>query len=836
MIEDEFGEEPFCLYCGSTSLFRDEHSDDLICSDCNTQSQSLSQRETTEEDNSMAVTKIKSGSTRKSNFVVVEEDEIEEDFRVPTLLECTEAFISLVEIAAKRSVSEDLMPQLDHIEGFSNFQERVVEDAREIFLLFLERWDESANYFMTKFPGLRISLKDKFLTDSLRQKMLLQMNQSVNMKIKEDMNKEGSTRTKKKIKSEEDSGDHDADSDDDQVGEDSQSQPGSKPQSQDFDVPPSQSSTRSPKQVRWNDSQDTLLFDSQESCINSPMSTRIGDSPISHNWTEPNRNTNKTSWKSLKSFFKKSWKDFKDDSLYWKLDILDLSPDLNLVTSIVYLAHLRSYTGVASNHFVMWAKMGKYPYLLDAYGHLGETHRKSLQNLKSKWRQDRSKLVSPQKLDQLTIMLLTCLVDPEDEEDNFLSEIYRLNADRLKSKELLEGDYMKILEKERKKMDKLKEIDTNEKADEMQQQDSSQQSPTRSLHLGQYSQDSEEAPSIFNNIPVSFFNVGMMCSMFCAHLGVENRVLNFSYAIMGMPVYYKENDNEEHQHGEEKLNQMDEDKREYWLPAALELARPSRLISPVHAIAVIVVACKFCPGWERWVIRLSEDEREDEAKGNVSSPPDDGDDDDSSSSSDNLLFSNRKKKRKSAGSYKGRRAENITSFGELGLPPIYDSNGGKTLNYLDSIPKSENKAKFTSDDFTASLSVLSNKSSFHRKRKNHVSGNTILSGQMDRSISSENSAPNMMKLSNEHGLCEYLAYNRSAVQNSTGVHGPYFTLLSFIADSLCVNRKALHYLVTRFDEEIIFHAENKRKLLRKNIEDGGNLRKNLLNSSYIEYV
>jgi hypothetical protein len=38
------------------------------------------------------------------------------------------------------------------------------------------------------------------------------------------------------------------------------------------------------------------------------------------------------------------------------------------------------------------------------------------------------------------------------------------------------------------------------------------------------------------------------------------------------------------------------------LPPSLKCALPERLYSPLHVAAVIVIACKLCPGWETWEI------------------------------------------------------------------------------------------------------------------------------------------------------------------------------------------------------------------------------------------
>ena len=44
------------------------------------------------------------------------------------------------------------------------------------------------------------------------------------------------------------------------------------------------------------------------------------------------------------------------------------------------------------------------------------------------------------------------------------------------------------------------------------------------------------------------------------------------------------------------------DQRTTLLPPPLKCALPERLYSPLHVAAVIVIACKLCPGWETWEI------------------------------------------------------------------------------------------------------------------------------------------------------------------------------------------------------------------------------------------
>jgi hypothetical protein len=412
--------------------------------------------------------------------------------------------------------------------------------------------------------------------------------------------------------------------------------------------------------------------------------------------------------------------------------------------------------------------------------------------------------------------------------------LYRLNAQRMKEKRLMQTSDRFLT----KRHPKYKFIIAEEQVDESRQKDKNPtQSPARSLQLGQYSQECEEGSTAFNtirDIPAVFYNVGMMCNMFCAHLGVENRVLNFSYAIMGLPVYQNENNLSVNcnYHGDNEINPICKDKRGFtFLPDALGLAKPCRLFSPLHVIAVIVVACKFCPGWDTWEVRLCQNNSDLGLNSSDSHHLDDDhcSDDTLTSSSLDVIVSHNKKnnaEQKRGGDHEEiliTKKEAVSSNELKSLYKIPNSNGERTLDYLDFITKSENK-DFTSVDFKTSISSIPKTSLYRQKRNRAVSGNSVLKKEMD----SRNAFKN--RLFSECGLSEYLAYYRSASEFSTGVHGPYLTLISYIADRLCVKRKELHLLVMQFDEEIVCHAEKRKAFLSLRCFDndpvydlGGNL-------------
>ena len=772
-------DSPVCLNCGSTNFFRDGESDDLICSDCNTQSQSHSQRETAEDADGTTTTNRRSSSvpvrSSKRSIAVVEE-EIEEDYRVPNLMECTEAFLELVESAARKSVSEDVLPNLGHMEGFENYKEQIVKDAREICFLFLERWDEAANYFMINYQGIRISLLDRFLPSSLRVVLWKHMNQSCS-KISGNGN------------------DKWGESIDEEEGEESAE---SQESQSNIQSPPS----KSPKRVKWDDSQSTLVFDSQQSSIHTPPKPKLDEFQTSPNFRQLQKAKDgpMDSWGKLKKMIAKKGMKLKDETIYLKLAIIELDPDLNLATSIVYLAHLCSQTGVVSNHFVAWANMGKFPHLLDAFGQLSDRNQVKLRNVKKKWRQIQRHLPNPDQFDRIAITLLTCLVDPKETGATFLSEQYELNVDRMENLAFLEKSHFpKLLEEKKKRLKermkcsdhsvaKAQAFDQHKNDDDC---DSEQNSPIRAFHLGQFSQESEGSLN-YPDIPATFYNVGLMANLSCTYLGVDNRVLDFTYALMGLPVYY-DCEEGDYQHD--------------WLPAPLMLAQPSFIVSPLHLIAVIVAAIKFVPGWEESVIKINVDRHE--VSNNTNKFAQNDDDDFSSQSEDEVLLSSRNIKRKRLETDESNKASAqaaASSASNLGQIRFRDSNGDKAFDYLDFMSMDESRGSITAE-LKGALSYLPNVASLEKQHKRAVTGFSILSSGGEKKKKSMSK-----KLQSSMGLSQYYAHKENGCVrypdlNVVGVYKPYAVLISYFSERLAVNKKQLHHLVCRLDNEIIQSAE-----------------------------
>jgi len=80
-----------------------------------------------------------------------------------------------------------------------------------------------------------------------------------------------------------------------------------------------------------------------------------------------------------------------------------------------------------------------------------------------------------------------------------------------------------------------------------------------------------------------FFNAPLLAARYLKDMGLNQRVLNICYALMGIP------------HCSDRTTQ------EY--PKALKGAAIGNLASSAHLIAVIVVACRLTRGWSTWICK-----------------------------------------------------------------------------------------------------------------------------------------------------------------------------------------------------------------------------------------
>ncbi len=862
-------EDAFCLNCGSTDLYRDETSDDLICNVCNTKSQSLSQRETADDDLMTLLGRSNLHKTKSSSEVRVEDDFYTKDHVLPSLFDCTEAFLTVVEMAARRSVSPDLMP-LPMTMQYDQLRHDVVNTAKEILLLYLERFDESANYFMVKYPKLRISLKDRFLTDVMREKVWLSLHVQ---------------------------NDKDNDKDKDRgSGDEEQTHLLSQISAADTPTPTPTRKQRSPKRVKWSDSQHSNNVPVPESQDLSLSLSPIGQETDTD--TDINTNTDANNKQRTKSFLTEHGFIGRnrthglrqltntDDSLLWKLTVLEMRLDLNFLTSVVYLAHLCCQTGISSHHFIIWASSSspsssssstecQYPFLQDCFQSLHPNQQKKMHHIRESFVNRSMDLPDASVLDIGAILLLSCIIDMsgrEDDEDEIPS-LFRLNIERMKCMEILESDKkisrflrgdrnIDTFQKKRRgrgsktpvpenrritqSQIRLQEVEAEAEAKSVggsggggDGTQSSMSSQETVLQLGQMSQESQqsresdeddqdddddnnttsscEGPDRYSLAPQSeaFYNTGMMAARFCAYLGVDDKVLDFSHALMGLPVYCSKDDHA----------------LEEWLPSPLKLAHPSMLVSPLHVIAVIVVACKFTPGWMEWKVfrNISNGRtRDDNNKDDDSDSDSDSDashDEDSISSEEGLNFlssKRRKGRRKQQYVSRAKRkkvARKTTPMGET--PQFIEKHCPMRFDYLDFMSTmtngtNEDEKKTISDYFKDALSFSFGKTYGNNAGKDIpiVKANPIIGGAtVDHATAT--ATVETPELNESNGLSDYLPYPTVKKVSQRGgneaVHGPYKALLGYFANRLFVDKHLLHYLVTLLDEEIQINAAKRER-------------------------
>jgi len=235
-------------------------------------------------------------------------------------------------------------------------------------------------------------------------------------------------------------------------------------------------------------------------------------------------------------------------------------------------------------------------------------------------------------------------------------------------------------------------------------------------------------------------------------------------------------------------------------------------VSPLHLIAVIVAAAKFVPGWEKWATKLTIDNSNDNEVSNHGKLSQEKDDDSSSSQcEDEVLLSLRSAKRRRLENGSNTDGVQCSTPGTstLGEFNFRDSNGDNAFDYLDFMP--EESRGSISAEFRGTLSSLSSVASL-KKRETAVAGNVMLSGHVN------NDNKEIKDLKSRMGLSAYFAH-RNNFQLAQAVYEPYAMLISYFSERLAVERKQLHYLVFRLDDEIIQTAHPVETFRKKKIPE-----------------
>ena len=201
-----------CANCGSTQFYRDERTDNLICSNCFTMMQSQSQRGEVDEDDAMrfgsmsvnhSLQNINKRRNRRSIRKTPDWD-LDKSMALPNVVYFCDAFQILLK-AASAKIGEIVSP-VKAITSLSSsksggdnnnnddeeeqqerrneqerhqlekeqekFQKILLHRVQRIWFQYLEAWNKAAIHYSNLYPECRLSFRDLFLPQRIRCKIL----------------------------------------------------------------------------------------------------------------------------------------------------------------------------------------------------------------------------------------------------------------------------------------------------------------------------------------------------------------------------------------------------------------------------------------------------------------------------------------------------------------------------------------------------------------------------------------------------------------------------------------------------------------------------------------
>jgi hypothetical protein len=308
-------------------------------------------------------------------------------------------------------------------------------------------------------------------------------------------------------------------------------------------------------------------------------------------------------------------------------------------------------------------------------------------------------------------------------------------------------------------------------------------------------------------------NIPLLACRFVTDLGLHQRILDLTLSLMGLyappPAYPTD---------------IDRDPKEpTWLPSPLNGAHPEKLASPLHVMAVVVVACKMCRGWEQWKIRFSQST-------SLSSP--------TSQSPSGFRAS------KEEDSTRGDKENRFQlKFTPCDLDQVKLVGNGKMLeDYLDHIEQvygNDMSYIHSFDSFFSSLDSGENRRSriLTNVDAPHVKPNGILAGGRNPNTPCDveekrNNFDAFFRLrdcgaiwADANGIGDYVIYKKikshactkeaskkclSSTTDQEPFHPHYGLLIEYVADTFCVEPSELHYLVACLDEEVRMKVQEKK--------------------------
>ena len=702
-------QEVTCLNCGSTNFYRDDTTDNLVCSVCFTISQSQSQREILTEEDAFAMAATGAGGGIKGTSRVKRlrnHKSLDTSVALPTLHECCLGFQTVLKEAAE-TVAQLAFPFMKE-----DVTSAVKEKVGKIWFDYLEAWNVSANKYAKLFPELRFSFRDLFLSQSHTNMLLRFLSAKALKTIQLSGGVEKDTKKKKNKKRK--------------------------------------------LHVRWKDSPVLI----KRSYLHESDSSN--DSSINAQTKKARTNNSRPTYSSLKSMIDSFDCRINDSQLDKYNIVLRIQPSMELLLSILHLALLQLRAGISSHHLVQWIRNGLIFSRGNGVDGLPKKLRQRLAPVKLVFGWDN---VKPVAVDQLTdLLVVACDYDLKRSSRHYLN-LQRKN-----------------------KVEKTKRIITQEINGTKQKE----------RDVAEYSDIATRGNSYYRD------NIPLLACRLVTDLGLHQRVLDLTLSLMGLYIALSNPTHSTRDSMEHK-----------WLPAPLNGAHPDKLASPIHVMAVVVVACKMCRGWEQWKVQFSQFNSASE-----STPKQE----------DNPKCSEEKQVR--------------LKFAPCDIDQVkLLGNGAMLEDYLDHIERIYGNSLpciRSFDSFFSSLDSGENRG--YRVRSNvdspPVKPNNTLAGGINPNKPCNiggkgNNFESFLLLrdygaiwADANGIGDYVIYNKikshactkessKRCQSSTADHEPfhphYGLLIEYIADTFCVEPSELHYLVACLDEEVQMQVQKKKR-------------------------
>lgn len=227
---------------------------------------------------------------------------------------------------------------------------------------------------------------------------------------------------------------------------------------------------------------------------------------------------------------------------------LKIQPSLTLLLSILQLALTHLRTGVAPHHLTRWVSNGQLPHGLNGYAQLPEKHKERVNMVK-----------------------------------NFFVRSFVPPAEAV-------GDLADMLATACRWFDKDRE----------------NSSQTTGRATSSVSSDKINGADMPSSHQRSLYNVPLLTARMVQDFGFEQRVLDNALAFMGIisnhkaEVSHAKSDDNNEPESDAVVNDGPNEghQKTTTLAAPIKSARPDKLHTPLHVAAVIIMACKLCPGWE----------------------------------------------------------------------------------------------------------------------------------------------------------------------------------------------------------------------------------------------